>query len=47
MRLFRTARNAFIGLIIGEAIAAGFWMLVCLVLASQGMEYHLIRLFPM
>ncbi len=46
MGLFRIARNIFIGLIIGEAAAAGFWLIVCLVLSANGVDYRQIRLFP-
>jgi hypothetical protein len=46
MGLFRMARNIFIGLIIGEAAAAGFWLIVCLVLSAKGVDYRQIRLFP-
>jgi len=44
--LFRAARNIFIGLIIGEASAAGFWLIVSLILAWRGMDYRAIRVFP-
>jgi len=46
MDLFRAARNFFIGLIIGEAGAAGFWLIVTLVLNAKGVSYKPIRLFP-
>jgi hypothetical protein len=44
--LFRSARNFFIGLIIGEAGAAAFWLVVCLVLNANGLAYKAIRLLP-
>ncbi len=44
--LFRTSRNFFIGLVIGEATAAGFWLIVSLVLNFMGYEYHRILLLP-
>ena len=37
--MFRNARPLFIGLIIGEAGAAGFWLVVSLVLHAMGMNY--------
>jgi hypothetical protein len=36
----------FIGLIIGEATAAGLWLVVSLVMAQMGMDYRTIRVFP-
>jgi hypothetical protein len=44
-RFFRAARSIFIGLIIGEATAAGFWLVVSLVMASLGMDYKAIKVF--
>jgi hypothetical protein len=44
--LFRGARNFFIGLIIGEAGAAAFWLVVSLMLHINGMEYKRIMLLP-
>lgn len=44
--LFHKSRSFFIGLILGEATAAGFWLVVSLVLNSLGMTYHKIVLFP-
>ena len=45
-RFFHAARNVFIGLIIGEATAAGLWLVVSLVMAQMGMDYRTIRVFP-
>jgi hypothetical protein len=44
--LLRAARPIFIGLIIGEAGTAAFWLVVNLILASSGLAYHRISLFP-
>jgi hypothetical protein len=44
--LFRQALPFFIGMIIGEAGAAAFWLVVSLVLNGLGMEYHAVRLLP-
>jgi hypothetical protein len=46
MDLFRAARTFFLGLVIGEAAAAGFWLIVSLVRVAMGLDYHAIRLFP-
>jgi hypothetical protein len=45
--LYRSARPAFLGLIIGETVAAGLWLILSFCLAIQGREYHMIRLLPL
>ena len=44
--VMRRARPLFIGLILGEAFAAAFWLVVNLVLNALGMTYHKVVLFP-
>ncbi len=44
--VFRRARALFIGLILGEAFAAAFWLVVSLVLNALGVTYHKVVLFP-
>jgi hypothetical protein len=44
--VFRRARPLFIGLILGEAFAAAFWLVVSLVLDALGMSFHKVVLFP-
>jgi hypothetical protein len=44
--LYRAARPLFVGLIIGEVGAMGFWMVVSLVLNAMGMDYVAIKLLP-
>ncbi|HEV7300125.1 MAG TPA: DUF6785 family protein [Tepidisphaeraceae bacterium] len=44
--MFKTARPVFIGLIVGEAAAASFWLVVSLVMNALGMEYFAISLLP-
>lgn len=44
--LYRAARPVFMGLIIGEAGAAAFWLVVSLVRVSMGLDYTAIRLLP-
>ena len=44
--LFRSARPVFIGLIIGEASGAAFWLVVSLLRLSMGLEYRAINLLP-
>ena len=44
--MFRNAKPFFIGLIIGEAGAAGFWLVVSLVLHGMGMNYNPVSFTP-
>jgi len=44
--LFYNARNLFIGLIIGEVAAAGFWLMVSLIFSMLGRPYTAINLLP-
>jgi hypothetical protein len=44
--LFHRARPVFLGLIIGEAGAAAFWLVVALARLSMGLEYHAVRILP-
>lgn len=45
-KMFYAARPVFIGLIIGETLAAGFWLTVSFIFALNGLEYHTIQLLP-
>jgi hypothetical protein len=45
-KLFMRARPVFLGLIVGEASAAGFWLVVSLVRLALGLPYVQIRLLP-
>jgi hypothetical protein len=44
--LFMAAKPAFLGLIVGEATAATFWLIVTLVRLAMGEPYETIRLLP-
>ncbi len=44
--MFKAARPLFIGMIVGEALAAGIWALVNLVLANMGLDYFPVRFLP-
>jgi len=44
--LFQQARPLFLGLVIGEAAAAAFWLLVAIVLSASGQMYQPINLLP-
>jgi len=44
--LLKSGRNVFIGLVVGEAAAAAFWLVVSLVMNWAGYEYHRIILLP-
>ncbi len=45
-RLLRGSYPAFTGLILGEAAAAAFWLVVSLLLVAAGMNYHAVQLLP-
>lgn len=44
--MYQKARPIFVGLIFGEALAAGIWMLISLVLAWSGCDYKAITVLP-
>ena len=44
--LLMSGRPVFIGLVVGEAVAAGFWLIVSLVMNWLGYEYQIISLLP-
>ncbi len=44
--LLRSAKPVFIGLVVGEATAAGVWLVVSLALNWMGYEYHKVLLLP-
>jgi hypothetical protein len=44
--LFRAAKALFIGLIIGEAGAAAFWLLISVLFSALGITYHSIMVLP-
>ena len=45
-RLYRSAKPFFLGLIIGEVLAAVFWVIVPCVLVALGQEYTAMRIQP-
>ncbi len=45
-RVMESARPAFIGLIVGEALAAAFWLMSSVLLYASGYEYRAINLLP-
>jgi hypothetical protein len=45
-RLLRQSRNWFLGMIIGDAAAIAFWLVLSLVRLSMGLDYHAIRFLP-
>jgi hypothetical protein len=44
--MYRSAKPVFMGLIIGEAGAAAFWLVVSLVLQAMGVEFEAVKLMP-
>lgn len=45
-RLFQAGKPLFIGLIVGEALTAGIWLMINVALASAGMDYRPVILYP-
>jgi hypothetical protein len=45
-RLFLAAKPLFTGLILGEATAAAFWLIVCLMRNAMGLEFHIVNFLP-
>lgn len=45
-KLYMGLRPAMIGIIIGEAAAAGFWMVTGIVLSTMGMTYKPVKILP-
>ncbi len=44
--LFNNMKPVFIGLIFGEALSMGIWLLVTTILAANGMEFKVVRFLP-
>ncbi len=45
-RGYSAAKPFFIGLIVGESAAAGFWLLMGIMLSSLGYPYHVVNIMP-
>ncbi|MGN6727433.1 MAG: DUF6785 family protein [Tepidisphaeraceae bacterium] len=45
-KLFNDLKPFFIGLIFGEALATGLWLIVTLMVALSGAEFHVVRFLP-
>jgi hypothetical protein len=45
-RLYANAKPFMIGLVVGESVAIGFWLIVALVLSSMGISYQTVRVLP-
>jgi hypothetical protein len=44
--LYVSAKPLFLGLIVGESIAAGTWLIAGILLSSMGLPYHRINIMP-
>ncbi len=44
--LYTRARPAMIGVIVGEAVAAGFWLVVGIIVSSMGLTYRAVHILP-
>jgi Family of unknown function (DUF6785)/Domain of unknown function (DUF6784) len=45
-KLYVNARPAMIGVIVGEAVAAGFWLVMAIVISSMGYTSKIVRILP-
>lgn len=45
-RMYLQAKPAMLGVIIGEAVAAGFWMVMGIAISSMGWESRVVRILP-
>ncbi len=45
-RLYTSAKPFFLGLIVGESAAAGFWLIVGIVLSALGVPYRPVNIMP-
>lgn len=45
-RLFEQAKPFFIGIVVGESVAAGFWMLVGIAMNAAGIPYRPVLILP-
>jgi hypothetical protein len=45
-RMYLQARPPMLGVIIGEAVAAGFWLIMGIVINSMGYEQRVVRILP-
>ncbi len=44
--LYRSSRPFFIGLLLGECAAVGFWLCISLLCVACGWEYHALKILP-
>lgn len=44
--LYQKAKPFFLGLVVGDSLAAGIWLVITLILAALGVEYQAINLMP-
>ena len=45
-RAYTNAKPFFLGLIVGESMAAGLWLVVGVVLSAAGLPYHAVNIMP-
>ena len=45
-KLYSAAKPFFLGLIVGESAAAGFWLLMGIVLSALGLPYRVVNIMP-
>jgi hypothetical protein len=45
-KMYTAAKPFFLGLIVGESAAAGFWLAMGIVLNAMGLPYHAVNIMP-
>ena len=45
-KLYSAAKPFFLGLIVGESAAAGFWLLMGIILSALGLPYRVVNIMP-
>ena len=45
-KLYVNARPAMMGVIVGEAVAAGFWLVMNIAISSMGYTSKIVRILP-
>jgi hypothetical protein len=45
-RMYTNAKPFFLGLIVGESAAAGFWLMMGILLSSLNLPYHAVNIMP-
>ena len=44
--MYTNARPAMVGIIVGESVAAGFWLIAGIAVSQMGMYYRPVKILP-